>query len=75
LAVPLKSAQALAARARIIRACAEDLENQAVGDQLGLHPQTVGKWRRRFLVLRVEGLRDEPRPGAYARLRMNGSKR
>jgi transposase len=43
---------------------ANGLENKAVGQQLGLQPQTVGKWRRRFLEQRVEGLRDEPRPGA-----------
>jgi transposase-like protein len=64
LAARPKTAQALAARARIILACAEGVENQAVGQQLGVHPQTVGKWRRRFLAQRVEGLRDEPRPGA-----------
>jgi len=64
LAARPKTAQALAVRARIILACAEGLENQAVGQQLEVHPQTVGKWRRRFLVLRIEGLRDEPRPGA-----------
>jgi transposase len=64
LAARPKTAQALAARARIILACAEGLEKQAVGQQLEVHPQTVGKWRRRFLAQRVEGLRDEPRPGA-----------
>ena len=59
-----KTAQALAERARIVLACADGLENKAVGQQLDVHPQTVGKWRRRFLTQRVEGLRDEPRPGA-----------
>jgi transposase len=64
LAARPKTAQALAVRARIILACADGVENQAVGQHLGVHPQTVGKWRRRFLAQRVEGLRDEPRPGA-----------
>ena len=59
-----KTAQALAQRARIILACAEGIENKAVSRQLDVHAMTVGKWRRRFLVQRVEGLRDEPRPGA-----------
>lgn len=58
-----KTAQALAQRARIILACAEGLENKAVSRQLDVHAMTVGKWRRRFLDQRVEGLRDEPRPG------------
>jgi transposase len=58
-----KTAQALAQRARIILACAEGLENKAVSRQLEVHAMTVGKWRRRFLDQRIEGLRDEPRPG------------
>src|SRR3982751_4114201 len=64
LAARPKTAQALAQRARIILACAEGLENKAVSQELGVHAMTVGKWCRRFLDQRVEGLRDEPRPGA-----------
>ena len=63
LAARPKTAQALAQRARIILACAEGLENKTVSHQLDVHAMTVGKWRRRFLDQRVEGLRDEPRPG------------
>ena len=59
-----KTAQALAQRARIILACAEGGENKAVSSDLGVHAMTVGKWRRRFLAERVDGLRDDPRPGA-----------
>src|SRR4051794_27829278 len=59
-----KTAQALAHRARIILACAEGLENKAVGQELGVHAMTIGKWRRRFLDQRVEGLRNEARSGA-----------
>jgi len=64
LAARPKTAQALAERARIVLACTEGLENKAVCRRLEVHPQTVGKWRRRFLAQRVEGLRDDPRPGA-----------
>jgi transposase len=31
---------------------------------LGLTPQTVGKWRRRFATQRLLGLLDQPRSGA-----------
>ena len=31
--------------------------------RLGVHEHTVGKWRRRFLKDRIEGLLDEARPG------------
>src|SRR5215216_2151714 len=37
--------------------------NQQVAEQLGIWPQTVGKWRGRFVRQRREGLSDEPRPG------------
>ncbi|MGH9044290.1 MAG: IS630 family transposase [Acidimicrobiales bacterium] len=58
------SAQALALRCRVVLACAEGGHVKDVADRLGLNPHTVGKWRRRFLIDRLEGLHDEPRPGA-----------
>jgi len=63
-----KTAQALALRARVILACAEGRSNTAVGSALRLCKQTVGKWRRRFVVKRLDGLLDEPRPGAPRRI-------
>ena len=59
-----KSSQALAQRCRIVLGCAAGGSNQDVAAELGIWPQTVGKWRRRFLDRRLEGLVDEPRPGA-----------
>jgi transposase len=46
-----------------VLACAEGQTNQAVAEQLGIWPQTVAKWRGRFVRQRLEGLSDEPRPG------------
>jgi transposase len=57
------SSQALALRCQIVLACAEGLSNVVVGEQLGVHPVTVAKWRGRFATRRLEGLADEPRPG------------
>jgi transposase len=59
-----KPSQALAQRCRIVLGCAEGKSDQQVAAELGIWPQTVGKWRRRFLERRLEGLADEPRPGA-----------
>jgi transposase len=58
------TAQALALRSRIVLACAEDVNNKDVAARLGIWPQTVSKWRARFVKDRLEGLADEPRPGA-----------
>jgi transposase len=63
LASRRSTAQALALRARIVLACAEGGQNKTVAAQLQLDRQTVGKWRRRFVEHRLEGLRDEPRSG------------
>jgi len=59
-----KTAQALAQRARIVLACADGDSNDEVARQLKITAQTVGKWRRRFVSQRMEGLLDEPRVGA-----------
>src|SRR5215831_1055704 len=59
-----KTAQALALRARIVLGCAAGLSNEAVAAREGVTAQTVGKWRRRFVERGLDGLLDEPRPGA-----------
>src|SRR5881392_4258773 len=56
-------ARSLSERCRIILRCAEGIPSKAVAAELGVHEHTVGKWRRRFLKDRVEGLLDETRPG------------
>jgi transposase len=59
-----KTAQAVAQRARLILGCAAGKANTVVAHELRLTKQTVGKWRTRFLSRRLDGLLDEPRPGA-----------
>jgi transposase len=63
-----KTSQRLALRAKIILACSEGLDNQNVAAQLRVNVVTVGKWRKRFLLNRLEGLADEPRPGAPCKI-------
>jgi len=59
-----KTAQALAFRARVILECAKGTNSTAVADALDTSRETVGKWRKRFAERRLDGLVDEPRPGA-----------
>lgn len=59
-----RSAPQLARRARIVLACAGGLDNKTAAKKLRLTPQTVGRWRGRFVRDRIDGLHDEPRPGA-----------
>jgi len=60
-----KSAQAMAMRARIAMCCAKDgATNRDVATKLGVSEAMVGKWRKRFVEHRLDGLFDDPRPGA-----------
>jgi len=63
-----KTAQALALRARIVLACAAGRDNHDVAEEFRVTRQMVGKWRQRFMEQRLDGLYDEPRPGAPRRV-------
>jgi transposase len=64
LAHRARSQPLLARRARVVLACGEGLDNKSVARKLHVSLGMVGKWRARFLKARLEGLYDEPRPGA-----------
>lgn len=59
-----KTSQRLALRSRIVLAAAAGDANGDIASDMNITPQTVGKWRQRFLDDRLEGLVDEARPGA-----------
>jgi transposase len=54
----------LAFRAKLILVCADGETNSTVAQRLRTTNHTVGKWRRRFVEHRLDGLYDEPRVGA-----------
>lgn len=64
LAHRARSQSLLARRARVVLACGEGLDNKTVAKKLRCSKGMVAKWRARFLKARLEGLYDEPRPGA-----------
>ena len=59
-----KTSQGLAQRARIILASAEGKNNTHVAIGLRLDRTTVMRWHSSFMMKRLDGLLDEPRPGA-----------
>ncbi len=59
-----KISRDLAIRALIILECAKGVTNLIVAERVGVSNVTVGKWRRRFVEHRLDGLYDEPRPPA-----------
>src|SRR4051794_7311557 len=59
-----KTSQSMAIRARIVLGCGAGSSNGEVARRLGITGATVCKWRERFRQQRLEGLLDEPRPGA-----------
>jgi transposase len=54
----------VALRAKIVLASEQRLTNLEVAAKLRTSHVTVGKWRKRFIERGVDGLFDEPRPGA-----------
>jgi transposase len=55
-------------RAQIVLACAAGQSNSDIAAALRITRQTAGRWRRRFVAKRLDGLIDEPRPGTPRRL-------
>jgi hypothetical protein len=53
----------VAFRARLVLACDAESSNTVVARRHRTTNQTVGKWRRRFVECRLDGLYDEPRVG------------
>ena len=53
----------LVRRARIVLLAAEGMQNRIIAERVGLSPQMVCKWRKRYLEQGLPGLHDELRPG------------
>ena len=68
-----KISRADAMRAEIVLLAADGTTNLAIAELLGVTRVTVATWRKRFAAKRLDGLADEPRPGARARSGMRRS--
>jgi transposase len=63
-----RTAQRVAMRSKIVLRASEGLTNQEIAQHVGVSGATVGKWRERYRVGGMDGLSDEPRPGAPRRI-------
>ena len=63
-----KTSRGDAQRTEIVLLAADGLTNVAIAVQLGVTRLTVATWRKRFAAHRLDGLADEPRPGAPRRI-------
>lgn len=60
----------LATRSRIVLAAAEGASNVRIAARLGVHLETVARWRGRFVVNGLDGIsREAPRAGSTGRVR------
>ncbi len=59
-----KVARGDAMRAEIVLLAAQGMSNLAIAERLGITRVTAATWRRRYAEKRLDGLVDEPRPGA-----------
>src|SRR5918911_2282812 len=63
-----KIARADALRAGVVLLAADGLTNVAIAERLAITRLTAATWRKRFAARRLDGLADEPRPGAPRKL-------
>jgi len=55
--------QRLAKRAKAILMAGDGVPNRRIAEVVGMGEEYVAKWRQRFDARRIEGLKDDPRPG------------
>ena len=53
----------LVTRAQIVLMAAEGVPNNQIAEKVGLSPQSICKWRQRYVQQGLSGLHDELRPG------------
>lgn len=59
----------LAERVSIVLHAADGLEDQQIGEQMGISRQKAGRWRRRYAAHGLAGIeKDAPRPGRHRRI-------
>jgi transposase-like protein len=61
-------------RAEIVLYAAEGLSNLEIASRVGVAPEVVGRWRRRFYVGRLRGLSDRKPAGRSRRFPAGGGR-